>query len=199
MTTARVSLALLVTVVVVVLVIGIVQLTKSSSASGAGSALHITPAQIRARLAGSPEPLAALHAQASELLGEGDRAVSNRLGALRGEPIVINKWASWCGPCHAEIPSFQRASLAFGRTVAFIGIDSLDTDRTEALAFLHSFPVGYPSYYDPSGSIGTDITDSTFVPVTVFYNRRGEDFIHQGPFTSLAKLERDIRLYALGE
>jgi thiol-disulfide isomerase/thioredoxin len=199
MTRTRLSLALIAAVVVAVLAVGIVQLAGGSGESAAGTPLRVTATQIRQRLAGSPEPLAALHAQASTLLPDSHDALSTRLGALRGEPLVINKWASWCTPCHAEIGSFQRASLSFGRKVAFLGIDSMDTERAQALGFLHSFPVAYPSYYDPSGSVGTAITDSTFVPVTVFYDRSGREFIYQGPFPSLAKLEQDIRRYALDD
>jgi hypothetical protein len=81
--------------------------------------------------------------------------------------------------------------------VAFIGIDSGDSSRAEAIAFLHSFPVSYPSYYDQSGRLGASETDSTFTPVTVFYNRRGGQFIHQGPYLSQAELEQDVRRYAL--
>ena len=44
---------------------------------------------------------------------------------------------------------------------------------------------------------GSRITDSSFTPVTVFYNSRGESYIHQGPYPSVAKLERDVRRYAL--
>ena len=84
---------------------------------------------MQAQLAGSPAPLAALHAQANELLGGGRRALRARLAALHGWPIVINKWASWCEPCKAEFGVFQRVSLKLGRRVAFIGIDSGDTAR----------------------------------------------------------------------
>ena len=106
---------------------------------------------MQARLAGSPAPLAALHAQASELLPGDARALHARLSALRGYPVVINKWASWCEPCRAEFGVFQRASVSLGREVAFIGIDSGDTSRAEARAFLRTFPLSYPSYYDQSG------------------------------------------------
>jgi hypothetical protein len=101
-------------------------------------------------------------------------------------------------PCRAESGAFQRASLSQGREVAFIGIDSGDSSRASGLAFLKAFPVSYPSYYDHSGAAGTAITDSAFTPVTVFYNRRGKEYIRQGPYPSQAKLERDVRRYALG-
>jgi cytochrome c biogenesis protein CcmG, thiol:disulfide interchange protein DsbE len=178
------------------LAVGIVQLTASSGAPAGPSKL--TLAQMRARLAGSPAPLAALHAQAGELLPGGERALRARLAALRGRPLVINKWASWCQPCRLELGAFQRASIARGREVAFIGIDSGDPSRADALAFMRSFPVSYPSYYDRSGRVGVAVTDSTFTPVTVFYDRQGGQYIHQGPYPSQAKLEQDVRRYALG-
>src|ERR1700681_4948508 len=108
----------------VVLVVGLVQLAGSSPAPT--SPAKLTLAQMRARLSGSPAPLAALHDQASELLPGGVRAVQDRLSALRGHPVVINKWASWCVPCRSELGAFQRTSVAEGREVAFIGIDSGD-------------------------------------------------------------------------
>ena len=74
---------------------------------------------------------------------------------------------------------------------------SLTISCAYALAFLRSYPVSYPSYYDRSGEAGTAITDSSFTPVTVFYDRRGRQYIHQGPYPSVAKLERDVRRYAL--
>jgi cytochrome c biogenesis protein CcmG, thiol:disulfide interchange protein DsbE len=178
------------------LAVGIVQLTASSGAPARRSKL--TLAQMRARLAGSPAPLAALHAQAGELLPGGERALRARLAVLRGRPVVINKWASWCQPCRSELGAFQRASIARGREVAFIGIDSGDPSRADALAFMRSFPVSYPSYYDHSGRVGAAVTDSTFTPVTVFYDRQGGQYIHQGPYPSQAKLEQDVRRYALG-
>jgi cytochrome c biogenesis protein CcmG, thiol:disulfide interchange protein DsbE len=177
------------------LAVGLVQLAGSSSSTG--TAAQLTPAQMRARLAGSPAPLAALHAQASELLG-GGAALRARMRALRGWPVVVNKWASSCEPCREEFGAFQRAAANLGRRVAFVGIDSGDIPRGNGLEFLRSFPVSYPSYYDPSGQVGVEATDSSFIPVTVFYNRRGEKYIHQGAYPSAAKLERDVDRYALG-
>jgi thiol-disulfide isomerase/thioredoxin len=181
---------------VVLLVVGVIELSGSSSAPSSAP-LKLTIAQMQDRLAGSPQPLAALHAQAGELLQGNSSQLHARLTSLRGHPVVINKWASWCAPCRAEFAAFQRASLSQGRQVAFIGIDSGDSSRADALAFLRSFPVSYPSYYDQSGRLGAAVTDSTFTPVTVFYDSRGAQFIHQGPYLSQAKLEEDVRRYAL--
>jgi cytochrome c biogenesis protein CcmG/thiol:disulfide interchange protein DsbE len=181
---------------VALLAVGLVQLATRSQGSDTPK-VRLTAAQMRAQLAGSPAPLAALHAQAGELLDGGPRALRARLAALRGWPIVINKWASWCEPCKEEFGAFQRISLDLGRRVAFLGVDSGDSTRAEPLRFLRSFPLSYPSYYDASGTLGVEVTDSTNTPVTVFYDRRGGEYIHQGAYPSAAKLQRDVERYAL--
>jgi thiol-disulfide isomerase/thioredoxin len=195
MTPKRSLLAVAAAAVVALVAIGLAQ---SGGSSPAAAPSRLSAEQMRARLAGSPPALAALHAQAAEVLGGGLAALRARLAALHGRPIVINKWASWCGPCRAEFGVFQRVSVARGREVAFLGIDSGDSSRTSAVAFLRSFPLSYPSYYDASGQAGEAITDSTFTPVTVFYDRHGSQYIHQGQYASTAKLEEDVRRYALG-
>src|SRR6202042_2445867 len=105
---------------------------------------------------GSPPPLAALHAQSNKLLGGGVSAFRSRMGSLKGYPVVVNKWASWCGPCQTEFPAFQRASVKYGRQVAFVGVDGKDSNPSAA-AFLRRFPVTYPSYVDPKESIARTI------------------------------------------
>ena len=193
MTPKRVSIWAAATAVLVLLVLGLIQLSGSSSPTLPS---RLTLAQMRERLSASPPALAALHAQANEIIAGGLPALRTRLAALRGTPVVINKWASWCEPCREEFGVFQRVSVSRGRQVAFLGIDSEDTDA-HALTFLRSFPVSYPSFSDPSGQAGVAITDSAFTPVTVFINRSGTKFIHQGPFSSVAKLEQAIGRYAL--
>ncbi|MFZ1153430.1 MAG: TlpA disulfide reductase family protein [Solirubrobacteraceae bacterium] len=196
MTPRRVIVTLICLIAAGLIAVGASELPHSSSTSEPNSA-QLTPARTSALLAGSPRALAALHARGSELLEGGKPALQARIATLEGYPIVINKWASWCVPCKQEFGAFQRASAEYGRRVAFLGLDSEDPSRADAAAFLRSFPVSYPSYYDKSGQLGEQITDSTSTPVTVFIGRDGRQFIHQGQYPSTEKLEQDIQRYAL--
>jgi thiol-disulfide isomerase/thioredoxin len=154
--------------------------------------------QVTSAFKGSPPPLAALHAQANQLLGGGPNAFEARLASLRGHPVVVNKWASWCGPCQFEFPAFQRVAVTYGRRVAFLGIDGKDSTPAAA-AFLRRFPVTYPSYTDPQESIARMIQAATYYPQTVYFDRRGKIvYDHAGPYANAAALERDIRRYVLG-
>lgn len=170
------------------------------SGCGASTAPSAAPSKDGDTVAfkGSPPPLAAIHAQANHLLGGGAKAFEARLQSLRGHPVVVNMWASWCEPCQSEFPTYQRASVAFGRQVAFLGIDAKDQNGNAA-AFLRRFPVTYPSYTDPNGSIASAINAYQAYPQTFFFNRQGTKVYDKaGPYLSVAELERDIRQYALG-
>jgi thiol-disulfide isomerase/thioredoxin len=120
------------------------------------------------------------------------------LSALRGIPVVVNVWASWCGPCRAEFPLFQVASVRLGRHVAFLGIDTLD-NAADARAFLAKLPLSYPSYEDPSAALARSLAPTLGVPITVFLNRAGRvSYFHDGAYRTEADLSRDIRHYAQG-
>jgi thiol-disulfide isomerase/thioredoxin len=147
-------------------------------------------------LAGAPAPLAALHDQADELLPGGIAAYERRIAALRGYPIVVNVWASWCGPCRLEFPMLQKLSARYGKRVAFLGINSQDSDDTAA-TFLEEAPVPYPSYTDPDQEI-TGSLKTRGLPNTAFYDRSGKlAYLKIGPYTDLAELEADLRSHAL--
>lgn len=148
-------------------------------------------------LAGAPPRLAALHAQGNRLLPGGVDAYERRIASLRGYPVVVNVWASWCGPCRFEFPAFQRLSARYGKRVAFLGIDTQDSDDA-ARTFLEGMPVPYPSYTDHDKEIADSIGADLGLPDTAFYDRRGE-LVHlkQGPYADHAELRADIERYAL--
>jgi thiol-disulfide isomerase/thioredoxin len=152
----------------------------------------------RAALRGSPPALASLHAEQGRIEEGGVAAFHARLQTLRGNPVVVNKWASWCGPCRAEFPFLQRVSVAYGRRVAFVGLNSGDAVPA-ARRFLRAAPVSYPSYEDPKEKIAQAIGAPLGYPITQYYSRRGElMFSHSGAYANQAALERDVRRYALG-
>lgn len=147
-------------------------------------------------LAGSPAPLAALHREANDLLEGGEGAYEKRLAALRGYPIVANVWASWCLPCRQEFPVLQKLSARYGKKVAFLGVNSEDSDAA-AETFLGEAPVPYPSYTDPDKEIHSSLGAIGY-PDTAFYDRSGKLlYLKQGPYRDDSELEEDIRRYAL--
>jgi cytochrome c biogenesis protein CcmG, thiol:disulfide interchange protein DsbE len=147
-------------------------------------------------LAGAPAPLAALHQQANELLPGGGGAYEERIAELRGYPIVVNVWASWCVPCRQEFPVLQELSARYGKKVAFLGVNSKDSSDAAA-TFLREAPVPYPSYTDPDKEIAGSLGAFAF-PDTAFYDSSGELlFLKQGPYRDDAELEADVRRYAL--
>jgi len=155
-----------------------------------------TPAQARAQLAGSPAELAALHAQASRLLDGGLDAYEARLARLRGRPVVVNAWASWCGPCKFEMPYFSRTAVRLGRRVAFLGVNPDDADD-DARGFLRRHFVPYPSYVDSDERIARAIGVRAGLPTTVFYARDGKvAYVHQGQYRDEAALMADVKRYA---
>ena len=148
-------------------------------------------------LAGSPAPLAALHKQANDLLSGGTGAYEKRLAQLRGYPVVVNAWASWCGPCREEFPTLQELSARYGTRVAFIGVNSEDSDDAAA-NFLREAPLSYPSYTDPDKEIVDAIGPFLGFPETAFYDKSGElIYLKHGPYPHASELEADVRRYAL--
>ena len=170
-------------------------LLTAGCGSSAPRAEHPSARQTNARLKGSPPALKALHDQANQLIDGGNAALDSRIRHLRGYPVVVNFWGSWCGPCRDEFPIFQRVALAQGRRVAFLGVDVQDS-KDAAARFLRTAPVSYPSYTDPQKKIATSY-GLIGTPSTAFLDRNGKrTFLHQGPYRSVADLESDIRRYA---
>jgi cytochrome c biogenesis protein CcmG/thiol:disulfide interchange protein DsbE len=173
---------------VAVVVVGLLQ---SGGDAKSSSARTPTAAQLRERLAGAPAPLAKLHARGNQLLdAAGARA---ELAALRGYPVVVNKWASWCGPCRAEFPTFQEVSADLGKKVAFLGLNAGD-GRGPAMEFLRGYPTSFPSIFDPNLKAAADLgIAGSYWPTTAFFDATGKQtYVHQGPYLTAAGLRADI-------
>ncbi len=76
------------------------------------------------------------------------------IAGLRGAPVVVNVWGSWCSPCRKEAPDLEAAAQRLAvRDVSFVGINTRDEDRAQALAFQRTFEVSYPSLVDTGGAL----------------------------------------------
>lgn len=93
------------------------------------------------------------------------------LGQVRGTPLVVNFWASWCDPCEEEMPMLAEAARTHGDRIQFLGVDILDT-LEPARAFIARFEVPYPNVFDPTGETRNSV-GSIGQPVTVFYAADG--------------------------
>jgi thiol-disulfide isomerase/thioredoxin len=179
---------------VAIIVLGLTQAGGQKKAPA-----RLTLAQMHKALQGAPPELAAVYRHSNTVLGGSTKAFQKQVAALRGRPIVVNKWASWCGPCRFEFPIFQRAAAAYGKRVAFLGVNANDTDAA-ARSFLRSEPLPYPSYSDRRLAISGKLGVVQIFPTTVFLDARGKrSYIHQGVYPSEAALVADIRRYALGQ
>lgn len=104
-----------------------------------------------------------------------------RLSDFRGKPVVLNFWASWCGPCKKEMPDFEEIYKEYGEEIHFVMVNLTDgaqeTMKT-ATTFLDSSGYTFPVYYDKD-------TDAAYtyqvygIPVTYFINAEGH-LIAQG-------------------
>ena len=105
-------------------------------------------------------------------LPEFDKAAYGKmLARQRGTPVLVNIWASWCGPCRKEAPFLAAADKTYGDRVQFVGVDILDA-RDSARAFMQQAGWTYPSVFDPNGSI-RDGLGVLGQPATLFYAADG--------------------------
>ncbi|MBA2333094.1 MAG: TlpA family protein disulfide reductase [Actinobacteria bacterium] len=134
------------------------------------------------------KPVAAPNFTLAELDGSGELS----LESLRGKAVVLNFWASWCGPCKDETPLLQKSWERWqGKDVVFVGIDVKDF-RGDARAFVRKFGVTYPNVYDGKGStIGR--YGVTGFPETYFIDPRGRVVYRiAGPVDEASELDDGI-------
>lgn len=132
-------------------------------AGGAASAASIAP--------GVQAPAFQLHSAASADLS---------LSELKGQVVLINFWASWCGPCRQEMPVLEqlyRKYKAAGFTLVGVNVEPKSGD---AESFLKSTPVSFPILFDPDSKVSR-LYEVTGMPSTVIVDRAGKvRYIHHG-------------------
>ena len=95
------------------------------------------------------------------------------LEEFRGRVVVLNFWASWCGPCRLEAPDLQATWEAYrDRGVQFLGVNYRDNEAA-ARAFIDEFGITYPSVYDPAGKLAFDYR-LFGVPTTFIIDGQGQ-------------------------
>jgi thiol-disulfide isomerase/thioredoxin len=95
-----------------------------------------------------------------------------KLSELRGKPLIINVWASWCGPCRAEMASLERLSRRYGgKQFNIIGV-STDDHANAAAAFLKQAKVTFDNYHDRNLLLEAMLGANT-IPLTVLVDAKG--------------------------
>lgn len=94
------------------------------------------------------------------------------MAGLTGKPVVVNVWASWCGPCRVESPLLQRAWERYRGQVTFLGVASGD-EIGASRAFLRRYGITYPNVFDASGEVRRRLELRGF-PTTYVFSAGGQ-------------------------
>jgi cytochrome c biogenesis protein CcmG, thiol:disulfide interchange protein DsbE len=179
---------------VAIIVIGLTQSKSSGPSENQVVSKAPSAAETAKALKGSPPPLARLHRQANQLIPGARKELRRQIAGLKGYPVVVNVWGSWCGPCRIEFPSFQQQAVKFGSKVAFLGVNARD-NPSDAKAFLRDFPLTYPSVEDHDEAVLGRLGGRGY-PSTVFFDRNGKQVhIKQGQYLDEQDLVDDIHRY----
>jgi thiol-disulfide isomerase/thioredoxin len=164
------------------------QSTQDGSAgmTGAGSIITVAPADRH-------DPV--------DLSGETLDGTTLDLADYRGQVVVVNYWASWCGPCRGEAPALVEAHKRLAH-VQFVGLDRNDDSTANARAFVRTFEVPYPSLYDSGGKLLLAFNGAvppTSLPSTIVLDTEGRvAAVVLGPTTAttLVDIVHDVQATA---
>lgn len=119
-----------------------------------------------------PSPVATLPSSPTSLPQMSFDQFKQMLGALKGKPVVVNIWASWCSPCRGEAPGLEQLAKQYQGKVQFVGVDVAD-QTGPARAFIQRYGWTYPSVSDPKEEIkrGYGLLGQ---PDTIIYDAKGK-------------------------
>lgn len=102
------------------------------------------------------------------------------LSDLRGQVVMINFWASWCGPCRQEMPLLEQIHQRYERLgFTLLGVN-VEENSADGQAFLKERPVSFPVLYDPENGI-SELYEVVAMPSTVLIDRQGNiRYLHHG-------------------
>ncbi len=98
-----------------------------------------------------------------------------KLSDMKGKPVVLNFWASWCGPCKSEMPDFEEAYKEYGDEITFMMVNLTDGNRETidtAQNFIDGQGYTFPVYFDTESN-GAAAYGVNSIPVTYFIDAEG--------------------------
>ncbi len=103
-----------------------------------------------------------------------------RLNELKGQVVMINFWASWCGPCRQEMPLMQEIYDKYKKLGFTIWAVNVDEDTALADEFLQDVKVSFPILYDTENKV-SELYDVEAMPTSIMVDRNGDmRFLHKG-------------------
>ncbi|MBQ7865236.1 MAG: TlpA family protein disulfide reductase [Clostridia bacterium] len=118
------------------------------------------------------------------------------LSSMQGKPVVVNFWASWCGPCKSEMPDFQKAYEQHGEAVHFMIVnmtDGMQETKEKAKAYVDKQGFTFPVYYDTDMDAAMTYGVSS-IPATYFVAADGSLIARANGAISLATLEKGLSM-----
>jgi len=122
----------------------------------------------------------ALNTPATDFTLKGRDGANHPLSEEVGNIVIVNFWASWCGPCREELPAFESLYQEYADLgVTVLGVN-VDDDSSKANVLLKDIEVSFPVLYDPEGEV-SQLYDVSAMPTTVMIDRDGNTrLIHKG-------------------